>query len=71
MMMMMMNNYQPKVVSDGISGTADQDEGMDVCTNFGDSRLKPSEASFSFSALFQTSITFDWKYTVTSYPVNL
>ena len=33
---------------------------MDVCANFGDSRLKPSESSFS--AHFRTSITSDWKY---------
>ena len=38
---------QPEVVSDVISSTAVQDVGMDVCANFGDSRLKPSEASFS------------------------
>ena len=40
------DNRQLEVVSDVISGTADQDVGMDVCANFGDSGLKPSEASF-------------------------
>ena len=44
------DNCQPEVVSDVISGMADQDVGLEVCVNFGDSRLKPSEASFS--ALF-------------------
>ena len=63
------DNCQPEVVSDVISGTADQDIGMDVRNHFGDSRLKPSDATFS--ALFQTSITSDWKYIVTSYPVWL
>ena len=58
-----------EVVSDVISGTADQDVGMDVCANFRDSRLKPSEASFSAS--FRTSITSDRKYIMTSYPVQL
>ena len=37
-------NCQPEVVHDVISGMADQDVGMDVCANFGDSGLKPSEA---------------------------
>ena len=41
------NNCQPEVVSDVISGTVDHDVGVDVCANFGDSRLKRSEASFS------------------------
>ena len=49
------DNYQSEVVIDVISGTADQDVSLDVCANFGDSRLKPFEASFS--ALFRTSIT--------------
>ena len=40
-------NYQPEVVSDVISGTIDQDVSVDVWANCGDSRLKPSEASFS------------------------
>ena len=61
------SNCQPEAVGDVISSTADQDVGMDACANFGDSRLKPPEASFS--ALVQTSITFDRKYIVTSYPV--
>ena len=56
------NNCQSEAVSDVISGIADQEVGMDICANSGDSRLKPSEASFS--ALFQTSITSDWKYIV-------
>ena len=60
-------NCQPEVVNDVIYGMVDQDIGMDVCANFGDFRLKPSEAPFS--ALFRTSITSDRKYTVTSYPV--
>ena len=34
-----------------------QEVGMDVCANFGDSGLKPSEASFS--AIFRTLITSD------------
>ena len=38
------NNCQPEVVSDVISGMVDQDVCVDVCANFGDSRLKPSEA---------------------------
>ena len=41
---------QPEVVSDVISSVADQDVGIDVSANFGDSTLKPPEASFS--ALF-------------------
>ena len=41
------DNCQPEVLRDVISGMADQDVGMDVCGNLGDSRLKPSEASFS------------------------
>ena len=60
------NNCQPEAVSYVISGMADQDVGTDVCANFGDCRLKPSEASFS--ALFRTSIISDRKYIVTSYP---
>ena len=43
------DNCQPEVVSDFISGMVDQDVGivgMDVYGNLGDSRLKPSEASF-------------------------
>ena len=39
--------FRPEVVSDAISGKVDQDVGMDVGANFGDSRLKLSEASFS------------------------
>ena len=41
------DNYQPEAVSDVMSGMVDQDVGLDVCTNFGDSSLKPLEASFS------------------------
>ena len=41
------DNCQPELVSDVISGTVDQDVGMDVCANLSDSRLKLSEASFS------------------------
>ena len=52
-----------------ISGTADQDVGIDVCANFGDSRLKLSEVSLS--AVIRTSITSDRKHVVTSYPVCL
>ena len=62
-------NCQLVVVSDVISGMAFQDVVMDVRANFGDSRLKPSDASFS--APFQTSITSDRKRTVTSCPVWL
>ena len=47
-----LDNCQREVVSDVISGTVNQDVGMDVCANFGDSWLKPSEASFS--AVFRT-----------------
>ena len=53
------DNSQPEIVSDVISGRADQDVSVDVCANFGVSRLKPSEVSFS--ALCRTSIAFDWK----------
>ena len=65
------DNFQPELVSDVISGTADQNVSMDVCADFGDSdsRLKPSVATFS--ALFRTSITSYRKYVVTSYPVWL
>ena len=56
-------------MSDVISDTVDQDVGVDACADLGDSRLKPSEASFS--ALYRTSITSDGKYIVTSYPVWL
>ena len=63
------NNCQSEVVSDVISGTADQDVGTDVLVVFGDSRLKPSEASFW--ALFRMSITSDRKYILPSYPVGL
>ena len=45
------DNYHPEVVSDVISGMADQDVGLDVCANFDDYSLKSSEASFS--ALFE------------------
>ena len=41
------DNCQLEVVSDVISGLAVQDFSMNVCANFGDCRLKPSEASFS------------------------
>ena len=58
-----------EAVSDVISGMTDQDIAMDVCVNFGDSWLKPSEASFS--AVFQMLITSDRKYIVTSYPMWL
>ena len=40
------DNCQPAVVGDVISGMVDQDIGMDICANFGDSKLKPLEASF-------------------------
>ena len=63
------DNCQPEAGSDVISGMSDQDVGTDVCANFGDSRLKPSDASFS--ALFRTSITSDRKYIVRSYRVKL
>ena len=43
------DNCQPQVVSDVISGMVDRDVGLDVCANFGDSRLKLSAASFSAS----------------------
>ena len=62
-------NHKPEVVSDVISGTADQDDGMDIFANFGDSRLKPSDASFP--ALLATSITSNRKYIVMSCPVWL
>ena len=63
------DNCQPEVVSDVIFGMIDQDVGMDVCANSGDSRLKPLEASFL--AIFRTSITSDRKNIVTSYPMWL
>ena len=44
-------NCQPEVVRHVIPGMAEQDVGMDVCCNVGDSTLKPSDASFS--ALFE------------------
>ena len=53
------DNRQPEVVSDVISGMSVKDVGMDACGNFGDSRLKLSEASFL--AGFLTSITSDRK----------
>ena len=40
-------SFRPEVVSDVISGTVDQDVGMDVRANFGNSRLKLLGASFS------------------------
>ena len=36
------DNCQPEAVSGVISGKADQDVGMDVCANFGDSRSNRS-----------------------------
>ena len=64
-----LDNCQPETVTDAISGTVDQDVGMDVCANFGDSRLKPSDASLS--PLLRTSIISYRKYMVTSYSVWL
>ena len=61
------DNCQPEVVSDVISGKVDQDVDMDVCANFGDSRLKPSEASLS--VLFRRSIAIDRNYIVMLYPL--
>ena len=58
---------QQEVVSDIITGMAVQDVNLDLCGNFGDSRLKQSEASFS--AILRTSITSDRKKTVTTYTV--
>ena len=58
------DNCQTEVFGDILSGTVDQDVSLDVCVNFDDSRLKPSEASFS--AASRTSITSDWKNVVTS-----
>ena len=49
------DNCQPNVVSDVIPELINLDVGMNVCANFGYSRLKPSEASFS--ALFHTWIS--------------
>ena len=63
------DNCQPEVVSDVISGKTDQDVGMDAYANFGYSRLKPSEASFS--AVIPTSKTPDRKYIMMSYSVRL
>ena len=60
---------QPEVVSDVICGMADQDVSTDVCANFGDSRLKPSEASFS--TLFSNVDNFRPEVYMTSYPVWL
>ena len=53
------DNCQLEVVSDAISGWVDQDVGLDIRADFGNSKLKPSDASFS--TLFRTSITSDWK----------
>ena len=63
------DNCQPEAVSDVISGVVDQDVSVYVCAIFGDSRLKPSEASFSTH--FRTSITSDRKNIVMSSPVWL
>ena len=49
------DNCQSEVVNDVMSGTSVQDVGVDAGAYFGDSRFKPSEASFS--ADFRTSIT--------------
>ena len=46
----------------------DQDFGIDVCSNFRDSRLKLWEASFS--AIFRMSIISNRKYKVTSHFVR-
>ena len=51
-------NCQPEIVSDVISGTADQDVSLDVLANFGDSRLKASEASFSAVFGMSTGSTY-------------
>ena len=51
---------------DVISGMVDQNVGIYVCANCGDSRLKPSEASFS--VLFRKSITSEVHSNVVSYP---
>ena len=59
-----LNNCQPEVVTDVISFMAEQDVGMDVRGNSGDSRMKPPEASFS--VVFRTSITSGRNYIVTS-----
>ena len=40
------DNFQSEAVNDVLSGMAIRDTGMDACVNFGDSTLKPSEASF-------------------------
>ena len=40
------DNCQREAVSDVLSGVTVQDGGMDTRANFGDSRLKPSKASF-------------------------
>ena len=53
------DNCQPEIASDVISGMAIHYVGVDVRVKLGDSRLKPSEASFS--AIFRTTITFDRK----------
>ena len=55
------DNCQPEVVSDVISGMAVQDVVVveDVFANFGDSSLKPSEASFF--GRFSNVITSDQK----------
>ena len=39
-------SFRLEVVSDIISGMADQDVGMDICANFGNSRLKLSKPHF-------------------------
>ena len=60
---------RPEATGDVVSGRTDQDVGTDVCANFGVSRLKPSDVSFS--AHFRTSIISNQTYIVRSYPVQL
>ena len=48
------DSCQPEVVSDVISGTADQDVSMDVCANFCDSTLKPSVGGVMFGPFANT-----------------
>ena len=57
------SNCQPEVVSDVISSTVDV--GMDICANFGDSKLKPLEASFAIFHLVNDIIVRYKPYNIT------
>ena len=50
------DNCQPEATSDVIFGRVDQDVGMDVCANFGDSRLKPFSNVDNFRPEVQSDV---------------